>query len=53
MNFNTATGISQSFTDGLPAERYYNAAGQQVEGMKPGLNIIRSRDGRVRKTMQK
>lgn len=53
MNFNTATGISQSFTDGLPAERYYNAAGQQVDGMKPGLNIIRSRDGRVRKTMQK
>lgn len=53
LNFNTATGISHSFANQLPAERYYNAAGQQVDELKPGLNIVRSRDGRVRKTMQK
>ena len=53
LNFNTATGISHSFANQLPAERYYNAAGQQIDELKPGLNIVRSRDGRVRKTMQK
>ena len=53
LNFNTATGISNSFANQLPAERYYNAAGQQVDELKLGLNIVRSRDGRVRKTMQK
>ena len=53
LNFHTATGISHSFANQLPAERYYNAAGQQVDELKLGLNIVRSRDGRVRKTMQK
>ena len=53
LNFHTATGISHSFANQLPAERYYNAAGQQIDELKPGLNIVRSRDGRVRKTMQK
>ena len=53
LNFHTATGISIRFANQLPAERYYNAAGQQVDELKPGLNIVRSRDGRVRKTMQK
>ena len=47
-----ATGIEQNETSAAATEaERYNAAGQRINSLQPGLNIIRMSDGSVRKIM--
>ena len=53
LNFDMSTGIENSFANQPVAERYFSVDGTEINSLKKGLNIVRSRDGHVRKTMQK